>query len=100
MSTKIFFYELRDGHRNIGVKSDPTITNWHTDVFCGEYNIYVILWSNENPTEVLCPDGSIFQPEPFEIMKIDNNKVKHRIPKSKFENRNTFIIRCMKGALK
>ena len=72
--------------------NDPmlgTIHKWHHDNIMGNGDIdpnsrdgrsKLILWASRNPTEVLMPNGSVFQAEPCQVICFTNSEYKHRTP--------------------
>ena len=57
--------------------------DWHQDgdtTDCARMDSALVLWSNVTPTQFRLKDGTIFQPEPFEVVVALNRELFHRRP--------------------
>ena len=58
-------------------------TGWHRDGDTSpgaNMNHRLILWASDTPTLIKTPDGTVFQPLPFQLIIINNMEVLHRRP--------------------
>lgn len=51
---------------------------WHRDAH--DSPLSMIVWSNQEQTEIRTPDGTVIQTEPGDVIIIDNLAVEHRTP--------------------
>ncbi len=65
----------------------PVVADWHRDGLPdptdreGVPSVrYLILWSNQTPTELRGADGRLIESRPCDVMLIDNHRVWHRSP--------------------
>lgn len=65
---------------------DPALAPWHRDRI-GNENTCMVIWSNQEQTEIKLPDGTELKPNPGDILIIDNEHVMHRTPVQVSENR-------------
>lgn len=56
-------------------------SNWHQD--CGTKDIYLFIWSNEAPTQVMTVDEKPIPVDTCQVVRIDNLRFLHRKPKYK-----------------
>lgn len=78
------------------VTAHPDNLQWHQDGggLAGTTR-HMIVWANEQPTELQLPDGSVFIGDPFDLVWFDNDVVLHRQPTGTDEGRRWFTaIRC------
>ena len=54
--------------------------DWHQDDLLGTPHPYIWVWSNEYPTEIQTPDGEIHRGDPYDVVLLRNDVVKHRTP--------------------
>lgn len=58
-------------------------TQWHQDgdtTVPGRMDFGLIVWASSDPTEFQTRDGKIWQPEPYEIVYVNNLDCTHRRP--------------------
>ena len=80
--------EVRSPSANQIAKTGKVASVWHKDnSTLGDPTLGMVLWSNREQTELLLPDGTILNPEPFDILLIHNDSVKHRTPPEMSEDR-------------
>lgn len=75
----------RDPFDNLIIALAPNETNvreWHRDGgrYDGTGSSSVILWSNQQSTEILLPNKEIYQPRDFDVVLLNNRAVGHRMP--------------------
>ena len=80
--------DVRDPKLNNELKSQLVASNWHRDVsYSWHSELAMVVWSNREQTEIQLPDGTVIEPEPYDIVAIHNDKVMHKTPSRMSEDR-------------
>ena len=85
--------EVRKPEEHIKLSTDHVINKWHRDGLGGYKSLspasetdlmpsilWMILWSNGTPTELMDKDGDRIYFQPFDVAAINNHDVYHRRP--------------------
>lgn len=74
----------------------PDNIEWHQDGGgAAGTTRHMVVWASEMPTEIRREDGTLFQAEPFDLVRFDNTRVFHRQPTGTDEGRRWFMaVRC------
>ncbi len=87
---------MRNGayHKRMVDYSFDGVDQWHHD--CGQRSTWNFVWADRVPTEIMQPDGSVFQGKPSELIAFNNRAVKHRHPsmaRCQLARRNFVVVR-------
>lgn len=99
-------YEVRTPTWHVyNYSPNDTVSEWHNDGVPGGRGTYLVLWSSCNPTELAeVPTyedgtqrgwwgqehvGQVYQPEPYEVVAIENYQMVHRTPQMTLEECET-----------
>ena len=75
-----------------GITPHPDNLEWHQD---GMPAYHMVVWANEDHTEVRTSTGELFQAAPYDVVWFDNTKASHRQPTGTDESRRWFVsVRC------
>lgn len=61
---------------------DTADTQWHQDgdTTGAKMDCSLVVWSTNNPTQIKLDDGTIVQPQPYEVIVLNNTACYHRRP--------------------
>ena len=75
-----------------GVPPHPDNLAWHQD---GMPAYHMVIWANEDSTEIQTSDGASCRGAPYDVVWFDNTKVLHRQPTGTNESTRWFVsVRC------
>ncbi len=79
-----------------GVTPHPDNLQWHQDGGGTAGTVrHMIVWANEQPTEIKTSTGLIIKPKPNDLVWFNNDVVQHKQPTGTDETRRWFVcIRC------
>ncbi len=78
-------WDLRSPQANLhnySLKGELGVRIWHNDgdPFYDSDPLCLIFWANLSPTEIQLPNGSIYIPGECEVVVVNNNVCKHKMP--------------------
>jgi hypothetical protein len=77
--------EVRSPETNIKIARKLTKMGWHSDREGAD--VWIVLWSNREQTEIRTPNRVVLKPEPYDVVLFHNKSVEHRGPKKMSRDR-------------
>jgi hypothetical protein len=75
-----------------GITPHPDNLEWHHD---GMPAYHMVIWANEDSTQIRLPNGQEFQGQPHDVVWFNNEVVQHRQPRGTNETTRWFVsVRC------
>ena len=75
-----------------GITPHPDNLEWHQD---GMPAYHMVIWANEDSTELRTSGGELCRGAPFDVVWFDNTKAMHRQPRGTNESTRWFVsVRC------
>lgn len=75
-----------------GITPHPDNLEWHHD---GMPAYHMVVWANEDPTELTTSAGEYVRGQPYDLVWFDNVKAVHRQPRGTNESARWFVsVRC------
>src|SRR5262245_31275271 len=75
-----------------GITPHPDNLEWHQD---GMPAYHMVVWANQDPTEILTSAGEYLRGEPFDVVWFNNEAPRNRQPPGTDETQRWFVsVRC------
>lgn len=80
--------DVRSTARNRQIQKGNDVLDWHSDT---NFWRAIVLWADNYPTEVKLPNGEIVAGDPNDVVYINNDTCKHRMPVFPPDTKRNFV---------